>query len=87
MDNKKNLIGFKRKLMGILNDDQVDQVLNLIPQDIIMPLFYNGDKARLKDGMDIVVTGVSYKNGEYIYYHILNGDEVYSYESEFEENF
>lgn len=87
--NNENLMGFKRKLMEIVNDDQIDQILNLFPPGIIMPLFYIGDDIRLKDGPNVTITNVSYKNGEYIYYYNLDGDEVYSYESEFvfEENF
>jgi hypothetical protein len=85
----ENLMGFKRKLMEIVNDDQINQILNLFPPGIIMPLFYIGDDIRLKDGRNVIITNVSYKNGEYIYYYNLDGDLVYSYESEFvfEENF
>lgn len=79
----ENLMGFKRKLMEIVNDDQIDQILKLFPPGIIMPLFYIGDVIRLKDGPSVIITNVSYKNGEYIYYHNLDGDLVYSYESEF----
>jgi hypothetical protein len=63
----ENLMGFKRKLMEIVNEDQADQILNLFPPGIIMPLFYIGDVIRLKDGSDVIITNVSYKNGEYIY--------------------
>ena len=80
-----NLAGFKRKLMEIVNTEKVDRILELIPDTIIMPLFYKGDKVRLKKGSKKVkITDIGYKNRQYIYYYYdLNDDEVYSYEDEF----
>lgn len=80
-----NLIGFRRKLMEIINIDQIDDVLELIPNNIIMPIFYKGDVAILKEDYEKVkITEVSYKNDEYIYYYISDEyGEVYSYESDF----
>lgn len=80
-----NLVGFKRKLSEIVNDEQVDRILELIPDSIIMPLFYKGDKAKLKsNSKKVEITDIGYKNRQYIYYYYnLDDDEVYSYEDEF----
>lgn len=78
-----NLMGFERKLLEFLKPDEVESILDLIPESIIMPIFYKGDSAKLKTGESVLITDVNYKNREYIYYYKLNGDEVYSYESDF----
>lgn len=80
---EENLIGFKRKLSEMLDDTIVDSILELIPNGVVMPVFYKGDKAPLKSGENVEITGTSWKNGSYIYYYELNGDEVYSYEDDF----
>jgi hypothetical protein len=80
---EENLMGFKRKLSEMLDDGVVDSILELIPDSIIMPVFYRGDKAELKSGTSVIIGDTSWKNGEYIYYYELNGDEVYSYEEDF----
>jgi hypothetical protein len=80
---EENLQGFKRKLSEMLNDTIVDSILELIPDGIIMPVFYKGDKAPLKDGGDVTIIKTGWKGGSYIYYYELDGDEVYSYEDDF----
>jgi hypothetical protein len=80
---EENLQGFKRKLSEMLDDTIVDSILELIPDGIIMPVFYKGDKARLKDGEDVTIIKTGWKGGSYIYYYELDGDEVYSYEDDF----
>jgi hypothetical protein len=80
---EENLIGFKRKLSEMLDDTIVDSILELIPDGVIMPVFYKGDKASLKSGETVIITNTSWKGGSYIYYYELDGDEVYSYEDAF----
>jgi hypothetical protein len=87
MENE-NLIGFKRKMVEIVKDpNKVNEILNLFPENIIMPLYYKGDTAKLNDGDDIVEVTIvksGWKNGEYIYYfHSVDGDLVYEYEDMF----
>ena len=80
-----NLIGFKKKIMEIVNDaTKVNEILNLFPNKIIMPLFYTGDTVKLKNGNEVRIVESGWKNGEYIYY-FYNGDDnlVYTYEEEF----
>lgn len=80
-----NLIGFKRKIMEIVNDaTKVDEILNLFPNKIIMPLFYTGDQVKLKNGDEVRIVKSDWKNGEYIYYFYNEDDDlVYTYEEEF----
>jgi hypothetical protein len=80
-----NLIGFKRKIMEIVNDEtKVNEILSLFPNKIIMPLFYTGDMVKLKDGYEVTVVKSGWKNGEYIYYFYDDDDNlVYTYENEF----
>lgn len=80
----ENLLGFKRKLLEILDSDDTDSVLKLMPEGVIMPIFYKSDKAELKSGELVTIVEVGYKNREYIYYYELDNDVVYSYESDFE---
>lgn len=80
---EENLMGFKRKLSEMLDNTIVDSILELIPNGVVMPVFYKGDKAHLKSGETVVITDTRWKNGSYIYYYELNGDEVYSYEDDF----
>jgi hypothetical protein len=85
-NNEDNLTGFIRKLNNILDDkSKIEEIISLFPKSIIMPMFYKGDEATLIDSGDVVtITDISWKNGEYIYYFENNdGDEVYTYESEF----
>lgn len=79
----ENIKGFERKLMSILEIDKVKDILDLIPDGIILPLFYKGDVVELIEGGYVTITESDYKNGEYIYYYYIDGDEVYSYESDF----
>jgi hypothetical protein len=80
----ENLKGFKRKLIEIMGNNQVDDVLRLIHKHIIIPLLYVGDEATLEDGSKVIITGLRIKNGQYVYYYISDeDDEVYSYEDEF----
>ena len=80
-----NLIGFKRKIMEIVNDaTKVNEILSLFPNKIIMPLFYTGDEVRLKNGDEVRIVKSGWKNGEYIYYFYNEDDDlVYTYEEEF----
>jgi hypothetical protein len=80
----ENIKGFERKLMEIVESDKVQKILDLIPDGVILPLFYKGDIVNLVEGGSVTITDSSYKNGEYIYYYELDEDEVYSYESDFE---
>jgi len=85
-NNEDNLTGFIRKLNNILDDkSKIEEIISLFPKSIIMPMFYKGDEVTLIDSGDVVtITDISWKNGEYIYYFENNdGDEVYTYESEF----
>jgi len=85
-NNEDNLTGFIRKLNNILDDkSKIEEIISLFPKSIIMPMFYKGDEVTLIDSGDIVIiTDIAWKNGEYIYYFENNdGDEVYTYESEF----
>jgi len=82
----ENLKGFKRKLTEILNPNQVNEVLKLIPNNIALPLFYVGDEATLEeDGSKVIITDVGTKHGGYVYYYFSEefGEEVFSYEDEF----
>jgi hypothetical protein len=67
----------------MLDDTIVDSILELIPDGVIMPVFYKGDKAPLKSGETVTITNNGWKGGSYIYYYELDGDEVYSYEEDF----
>ena len=80
-----NLIGFKRKIMEIVNDaTKVNEILSLFPNKIIMPLFYTGDEVKLKNGDEVRIVKSGWKNGEYIYYFYNEDDDlVYTYEEEF----
>jgi len=87
MENE-NLIGLKRKMMEIVKDpNKVNEILNLFPDSIIMPLYYKGDVAKLNDGDDTVEVTIvksDWKYGEYIYYfYSVDGDLVYAYEDMF----
>jgi len=87
MENE-NLIGLKRKMMEIVKDpNKVNEILNLFPDSIIMPLYYKGDVAKLNDGDDTVEVTIvksDRKYGEYIYYfYSEDGDLVYAYEDMF----
>ena len=87
MENE-NLIGLKRKMMEIVKDsNKVNEILNLFPDSIIMPLYYKGDVAKLNDGDDTVEVTIvksDRKYGEYIYYfYSVDGDLVYEYEDMF----
>jgi hypothetical protein len=87
MENE-NLIRFKRKMMEIVKDpNKVNEILNLFPDSIMMPLFYKGDVAKLNDGDDTVEVTIvksDRKYGEYIYYfYSVDGDLVYEYEDMF----
>ena len=38
----ENIKGFERKLMEIVESDKVEKILDLIPDGVILPLFYKG---------------------------------------------
>lgn len=83
MDNQnENLMGFEKRLGRILNDSaKVSEILGLIPENVLLPLFYKGDVVRLREGGEITITEVGFKRGEYIYFfEDENGDEWYERE-------
>ena len=87
MENE-NLIGLKRKMMEIVKDpNKVNEILNLFPDSIIMPLYYKGDVAKLNDGgktEEVTIVKSDRKYGVYIYYfYSVDGDLVYEYEDMF----
>jgi hypothetical protein len=81
-----NLSGFKRKIKEIIGDDaKVEQVLELFPDWISMPLFYKGDQADM-DGKTITIDKFAMKGGYYIYYFTdEEGDQWYVREEELKE--
>jgi len=81
MENE-NLIGFEKKLKELLgNSDKVKQILDLIPEKVILPLYYKGDVVKLRDGNVITITEVGFKRGEYIYFfEDEDGEEYYERE-------
>ena len=75
-------------MMEIVKDsNKVNEILNLFPDNIMMPLYYKGDVAKLNDGDDTVEVTIvksDRKYGEYIYYfYSVDGDLVYEYEDMF----
>ena len=83
----ENIKGFKRKLEEILDDkSKINDILDLIPKGIILPIFYKGDTAVLDNGDVVKITGYDWKNGMYIYYYLIDGNKVYSYEDVFKIN-
>jgi len=84
-NNLDNLLGFRKKLTELLDDSlKVQQILELFPPGVIMPLFYEGDKATLKSGEVVTIKSSSWKNYQYIYYYdTADHSDVYSYEDEF----
>jgi len=84
MENMENIKGFKRKLEEIIDDkSKINDILDLIPKGIILPIFYKGDIAVLDNGDVVKITGYDWKNGMYIYYYLIDGNQVYSYEDVF----
>ncbi|MFA5586718.1 MAG: hypothetical protein WDA02_09375 [Saccharofermentanales bacterium] len=80
----ENIKGFKRKLEEIIDDkSKINDILDLIPKGIILPIFYKGDIAVLDNGDVVKITGYDWKNGMYIYYYLIDGNQVYSYEDVF----
>jgi len=83
----ENIKGFKRKLEEIIDDkSKINDILDLIPKGIILPIFYKGDTAVLDNGDVVKITGYDWKNGMYIYYYLIDGNQVYSYEDVFKIN-
>ena len=83
----ENIKGFKRKLEEIIDDkSKINDILDLIPKGIILPIFYKGDTAVLDNGDVVKITGYDWKNGMYIYYYLIDGNKVYSYEDVFKIN-
>jgi len=78
-----NLSGFERKIKEIIGDSgKVQQVLDLFPHWISMPLFYKGDKVKM-DGKIITIDKCGMKGGNYIYYFTdENGEQFYTREEE-----
>jgi len=87
MKELDNLSGFERKLKEIIGDKaKAQQVLDLFPEWINMPLFYKGDKAEM-DGKTITIDKCGMKaNCGYIYYFTdEEGDQWYAREEELKE--
>jgi hypothetical protein len=76
-------MGFKRRLLDFLDLEDVEKILELIPEGVVLPLFYKGDSAKLKNGEEVIILDTGYKNREYIYYYDFEGEKLYSYESDF----
>jgi len=85
-NREENLSGFIIAVQKLLKDkEMVEKVVNLIPDNVILPLYYKGDKVYSKSvGHDIVITDIRWKNGGYIYffYDEVEGDEFYVYEDD-----
>ena len=83
MKELDNLSGFERKLKEIIGDKaKAQQVLDLFPEWISMPLFYKGDKAEMH-GKTIIIDKCGMKGGDYIYYFTdEEGDQWYAREEE-----
>ena len=80
---EENLSGFERKIKEIIGDNsKTQQVLDLFPEWITMPLFYKGDIVEM-DGKTIVIDKCGMKGGNYIYYFTdEDGDQWYAREEE-----
>lgn len=78
----ENLIGFEKKLKELLgNSDKVGEILDLIPDNVILPLYYKGDVVKTHEGDTITITEVGFKRGNYIYFfEDENGEEWYERE-------
>lgn len=82
----ENHIGFMRKLKEMSIDKAVlDEIIKLIPKEIILPLYYPTDKVENVEGKIIKINSVYFKKNEYTYYYNdpeLDNEEVYCYEDE-----
>lgn len=90
-NREENLSGFRiavtelLKENGIISSDTSNKIVDLIPDNVILPLHYKGKQTYSKSaGRDIVITDVRWKNGGYIYYFYdeSEGDELYVYEDD-----
>jgi len=81
----ENLLGLQRKLKEIIGDNSKEQeILDLFPHWINMPLFFKGDRVKT-DGETIEVDKVDMKGGSYIYYFTNEeGQQWYVKEDEIE---
>lgn len=81
MENE-NLMGFERKLREILGDSgKVDEVISLIPGNILLPLYFKGDVVKLRNGNMVTITKVGFRRGEFNYYfEDENGETWYERE-------
>lgn len=81
MENE-NLMGFERKLREILGDSgKVDEVISLIPDNILLPLYFKGDVVKLRNGDMVTITKVGFRRGEFNYYfEDENGETWYERE-------
>ena len=81
MENE-NTMGFERKLREILGDSsKVVEVIGLIPDNILLPLYFKGDVVKLRDGNVVTITKVGFRRGEYNYYfEDENGETWYERE-------
>ena len=78
----ENTIVFEKKLNKIINDSvKVSEILELIPENVLLPLYYKGDVVKLHNGNEITITEIGFKRGEYIYFfEDENGKEWYERE-------
>lgn len=86
--NFDNHNSFKNKLKDLISDNEtIDKILSLIPDNVILPEYYVGDNVkRIDDGQVVKITDLHWKQGHgYIYYYYDKefNDEVYGYEDDF----
>jgi hypothetical protein len=82
----QNTIGFLNKIKSLTNDDSLaNQIVDLIPSGVILPLFYIGDEVYCEsEDSRVIITDTQWKNYSYIYFFKnKSDDEVYSYEDDF----
>lgn len=65
--NYNNHNAFKNKLKELISDNEtIDKILNLIPEGVILPKFYIGDKVKIieeETDDEQIITDVSWKKG------------------------
>lgn len=92
-NREENLSGFRIAVMESLKEkgieciDLANKIVDLIPDNAILPLHYKGNRTYSKsEGREIAITDVRWKNGGYIYYFYdeSEGDERYVYEDDLE---
>ena len=85
--SNESLGGFERILKSIIGTDKIESILALIPDSIILPMFYKDELVYCKsEDLDVRILDVRWKNGSYIYYFLDKGNKVYAYEDDLEYN-